>query len=828
MASEIIINTARTLSVNSIPGEDIRIPTTNSDSIFTFGSFRLEQSSVGDTLDNKQKGGGFSNFSTLESLGSEKFDASKILSTTVNELNPKKDDPLSYSYFGSFYTKIAVAINNIIENFPYAITSYDYGTGTTLYDYTERVFYNDSTFKIPLSALTNQGNVIFVSGATQTGFTTDVDQITLFDDYDKFAIQLSGANTTHQITNYSYSAGTGGYLTFTAEGLVLTGSQISTTTSIFIRPTLQRYGEYKKTISNLEYQLLFGGTFLVPDEDGETFTNQSFIWPKTIDGFNPDISGTNYEDFEEEILYAAQSVDETKTNIMLRTMIPENYLDLDTDSQIYRKILSVFSTEFDTIKQYIDSLAFSYTVDYSGEENIPNKFIQRLSRLLGLDLFNAFNDVDFFEYLGGNDATDTKSYEEYNLELWRKILSNINWLYKKKGTRDSLMFIFKLIGAPDSLIEFNEFTYKVNRVIKDETELQTPLSGESKINEYGYINYDASNFAFQEGGEGRGNGQAYINQWKPEFDLERIVDNVKVHTGDTSVYGTQDKLNTKEIQINLNPSFCVENDVKEWYEIGTGWWEWGSGHIPFSASTVPYWWQVEDIQTVASGPYNTGSTIFPSYITGMSISQWIDYIYASNVNPRNRKTEHYGEVGHTYIYLNLKRIYMTYMLWTNDEESNRLTIGKLEHFLNLLERSFANYIPQLLPATTILDAYGTKYRNPDFVRQRFVYPPGINDGSTFQRRLPDNFNPIINAVVISNTVNSVINPSINSVVISTSKSPTIEQTINSIMVNQSIDTGIALNVNATKTAMDFYSGVEKIYYHKTEKFNGTPKPFSTD
>jgi hypothetical protein len=42
------------------------------------------------------------------------------------------------------------------------------------------------------------------------------------------------------------------------------------------------------------------------------------------------------------------------------------------------------------------------------------------------------------------------------LEIWRRILININWLYKKKGTRDAIQFIFKLLGAPECLLRFDE------------------------------------------------------------------------------------------------------------------------------------------------------------------------------------------------------------------------------------------------------------------------------------------------------------------------------------------------------------------------------------
>ena len=78
MASE-NINTANTLSVNISPGEDIRFPTTKSDSIFTFGSFRLEQDVSQDVLGVSERSSTFTPFSTLESLEGGQFDSRKYL-----------------------------------------------------------------------------------------------------------------------------------------------------------------------------------------------------------------------------------------------------------------------------------------------------------------------------------------------------------------------------------------------------------------------------------------------------------------------------------------------------------------------------------------------------------------------------------------------------------------------------------------------------------------------------------------------------------------------------------------------------------------------------
>ena len=110
---------------------------------------------------------------------------------------------------------------------------------------------------------------------------------------------------------------------------------------------------------------------------------------------------------------------------MIRTMIPEQFIELDTDTQIYQKLISVYGEEFDTIKAYIDNLAFMHTVNYDRLESVPDKFMYKLSKLLAFDFHDSFSNADIFEYLLTEDE-DGKTLQDYNLELWRKMLKNID------------------------------------------------------------------------------------------------------------------------------------------------------------------------------------------------------------------------------------------------------------------------------------------------------------------------------------------------------------------------------------------------------------------
>ncbi len=720
---DIIPNSATTLSVNYRPGQEKRLFASKSEAIFSFGDYTIEKNYSPDVMTSDTQNSQFGTFDNLETLNAVNF-SNNISSTSVqqNELNLPSKNPKSYSYFSSFYTNIAASINNIISKFPYAILSQNNGN-INIYDYNEQynaiTFEKSSSFKIPFSGLTNQGGIALASANTEDNFSLPYD-------YKDFCIQISGGTDILNIKNYIFS---GTYLYFEVVGYLQKDNTGSTyTDSIYIRPTKGRVYDYNNSITTLERQLLNDGVFLIPDIDTpqDDFLEQRFIWPRTIDGFSPDSYGSAFESYKDNLLMAAEKVDDEKTNIFIRTVIPENYLELDSQRQIYRTIVQTYSYEFDKLKNYIDAIAYAHSIEYNGEETVPKKFLTKLSGLLGWKLSDGFGDLDLFDYLTTDLDEQENSFSYFNMEVWRRILINLVWLYKKKGTRDAIMFIFKLIGAPDCLINFNEFVYDI---------VQTTSNITNKVDVDGYINYSSSQYAFQEGGKGRGNGELYINQWMPEFNPLMRVDNNKIEIGDP-IFGTRSIVNTKKLDIGFSPAQAIECDVFQYYQQSGSCWNYGSYFPPFSCLTIPYEYLTFSCNNVS-----------PANITAMTLTQYIDYIYTNSIDPTNRKTN--AQCHTSWSYPELKNMYMAYY-YATCPSGHSLTMCKLENYLQLLEIQLGDYILQLIPATTIFDdSVPAIYKNTVFNRQRFVYKEGVDKGSMFKKKITTQITPNIEYICLN-------------------------------------------------------------------------------
>lgn len=726
-------SSANTLSLRFRPGEDLRNFPTASQSVFTHGNYRVERDFSGNFLSAYTTNLRFDGYESIDSLnmtGVTEVDTTFVHS---RELKLIDREVSSYVYFGSLRMETLVAMNNIMDNWPYGILSRNFGqsgtggTGITIYNYTAITASDSgigreiSEFRVPYSSLTNMGGVILNSGSTRQGRS-------LLLDTEDFVIQLSGSSAQHTIVSYAFSAGE--YLEFRVLHNLLSSTTISSSTvNLYIRPNDKIIDNFNTSLSPLEYHILYRGTWRMPNpyyDDGSTIP-VSYTWPKSVDGFNPDIFGDDFDEYRNGLLDFSEKMDIEKTDVLMRSVIPENYLELDSDQKVYRNIVQAYAHQFDIIKRYVDGIAFGHTVTYNQENNVPDKFLFKLTELLGLKLPNGFNEMDFFNYMSSDVNEEGNTIQDYNLEIWRRILVNIVWLFKKKGTRDALMFIFRLIGAPDCLVRLNEFVHDIERtvdtsIIYDEFSAAT-IQSTFKINADGFIDYNASIYKFQEGGRGRGNGNRYIDQWRPEFDPVIRVDNVKTYTGDSVQFITNDVMNNKYLDCALDPAKAIECDVFSYYQLSGTCWVWGS-EMPFlfENMNVPFEYAIEDCDLVN-----------PDSISGMTLAEYVDFVYQSNIDVPSRKT---ATGNHSaFHYRELRNIYMNYYLMS-DPESNHLNMRKLEKFLHLIELNFFSYSEQFIPATSILRTQGTVYRNTVYNRQRFIYRQGINAGSEFQSEVP--------------------------------------------------------------------------------------------
>jgi hypothetical protein len=175
----------------------------------------------------------------------------------------------------------------------------------------------------------------------------------------------------------------------------------------------------------------------------------------------------NFDNYLTQLQDIAVELDSYKTNLISRFLVTDAFKEFDTLGQKVEKILQIYGRSFDQIKQFIDGLAFMNSVNYNPGNDIPSQLLVNLAQTLGWSSnFSPITDEDFLQSIFGN--TNEPNYPGYakaltptelNYAFYRNLILNASYLFKSKGTRKSIEFLLRLIGAPDSLIEYNEHIY---------------------------------------------------------------------------------------------------------------------------------------------------------------------------------------------------------------------------------------------------------------------------------------------------------------------------------------------------------------------------------
>jgi hypothetical protein len=239
----------------------------------------------------------------------------------------------------------------------------------------------------------------------------------------------------------------------------------------------------------------YTAVFQVPQQNefGQVYTEYKQVtWPKQ-GTWNLDIRSFLFDSYLEEIQAIAINLDSFKTNLISRFLITDSLKEFDTLGQKVEKIFQIYGRSFDQVKQFIDGLAYMNSVNYNPSNDIPSELLVNLARTLGWSSnFSPITNEDFLSSVFGNTSTPTYpgyaralTPTELNYAYYRNLILNASYLFKSKGTRRSIEFLLRLIGAPDSLIEYNEHIYLADqRINLDQFYTQwASISGGTYVND---------------------------------------------------------------------------------------------------------------------------------------------------------------------------------------------------------------------------------------------------------------------------------------------------------------------------------------------------------
>jgi hypothetical protein len=144
----------------------------------------------------------------------------------------------------------------------------------------------------------------------------------------------------------------------------------------------------------------------------------------------------------------------------LNNNLPE-YIREDYQNEDFMLFMDMLGHHFDVIWAYINGLNNLRTPEHKADLGFSNDLVYTLLESLGWEGKKAFDSEFLWEYALGQYKNGTQKYQQSlksaNEEVWRRVLNNLPYLLKHKGTSRSLKAVMACYGVPQSLLTIMEF-----------------------------------------------------------------------------------------------------------------------------------------------------------------------------------------------------------------------------------------------------------------------------------------------------------------------------------------------------------------------------------
>lgn len=436
--------------------------------------------------------GVFSDPINLDSIGITSIEQSKAILENNFKVYPNFDltQVNNFTLYGSMVKRMSASVTKIISFFPAAIESsfmgINYVTGTTATNvsYSEQ---NDSTtLTLDISRIRNPFDIDFTNNSTRNLELKEIQVSPLRDmkiQYAKYSLFFN--NHEYKVINIVPTDSlSNGNLVLTVSGNPFSGNTIIYE-DLIIRPNdLEVNRVFKEVFDEVEQFLLnrdvtpkYTSTFKIPREaeDGSYYIqNLNLTWP-LYGLWNIDILTKAFESYITSLNDLSESFDGYKTNIISRFLTTGAFKEFDTIGQKMEKVLQIYGRSFDDTKKYITALSFMTSVNYNVGNDIPSQLLKNLAQTLGwtTNMSPISNDELLSSVFGSTKQqksdfagiSQSQTPDELNYQYFRNLILNSAYLFKSKGTRKSIEILLRLIGAPEALVEFNEYVYLADQKV---------------------------------------------------------------------------------------------------------------------------------------------------------------------------------------------------------------------------------------------------------------------------------------------------------------------------------------------------------------------------
>jgi hypothetical protein len=188
------------------------------------------------------------------------------------------------------------------------------------------------------------------------------------------------------------------------------------------------------------------------------YTSSSMSWP--YNGNTKRVStSNNVSVWYENIIALATNYDNNNSN-WVQNNIPQ-YIVNNGDNESLLLFFSMIGHHFDNIYYHTKAIEKSRGLGYKSKDGISDKLLFDTLKSFGWDAHNLAADEKLWKYVFGMDSEgttqETNPAKQRTYEVWRRIVNNLPYLLKHKGTRRGVYALLSCYGIPSSNLSILEF-----------------------------------------------------------------------------------------------------------------------------------------------------------------------------------------------------------------------------------------------------------------------------------------------------------------------------------------------------------------------------------
>lgn len=288
-----------------------------------------------------------------------------------------------------------------------------------------------------------------------------VDSVDINVDYSRFENFINFSSVRSRIENFKYKLEQIEAQTVKSASFVGISGSLKDTNK-----ALNEIRKYKNGFDGFEKYMYFQSSSYVTSSLGEFFDNS---WPKTSGNGtfeSPYVlahtTSSEGKSWYNEQISSASNYDTDNLN-KLSSLLPE-HIKFNSSNQTYLRMTDMFGQHFDEIWIYIKALGDIYDRREKLTEGISRDLLESVAKSLGWQLNDGKANISLTRFALGKEVTgsyfsnySTEPERDVSREIWSRIINNMPFFLKNKGTVRAIKGLINAYGIPSTILRVREY-----------------------------------------------------------------------------------------------------------------------------------------------------------------------------------------------------------------------------------------------------------------------------------------------------------------------------------------------------------------------------------